>query len=183
MVERLWRLVVLCLVLAGPLRAQDQEIVFVQVEARNTIARAIESAQDYVARNVPDVNGFSIGSGWFALALGPYERADAEEVLRVYRAEGVVPRDSFIARPSDYRQQFWPVGENILGRGTLGVTPSPVETETPDATVAAPVAPAPRAEPDETPREARASERTLNRRRTARAATRAEMGGDLQCRD
>ena len=56
------------------------------------------------------MNGFSLGRGWYAIALGPYRRDEAERVLQVYRREGVIARDSYIAETSDYQRQFWPIG-------------------------------------------------------------------------
>ena len=44
-----------------------------------------------------------------------------------YRRDGLIPRDAFIAESSNLRQQFWPVGANILD---LEVAPAPIEAET-----------------------------------------------------
>ncbi len=96
-----------------------------QVEARPSLREAQERAQAY-ANALPDVNGFRLNSGWYAIVIGPYLRSDAEQVLRVYRAEGQIPADSYIAFSSSLGQQFWPVSANILDRGA--VTP-PVESE------------------------------------------------------
>lgn len=141
----------------------QQDVVWVQIEAQPNLAEATERARIYAA-DLPDVNGFSLGGGWYGIALGPYTRADAEQVLRVYRAEGVIPRDSYIALGTTFRQQFWPVGANVLDRGVveapLGST-APVAEDTP-APVAEPVVTAP-PPADETPAEAQRSERLLSR--------------------
>ncbi|MBO9446208.1 serine protease [Ruegeria sp. R14_0] len=105
--------------------AQQDAGVWVQVEAQPSLREAQERAQDY-ANNLPDVNGFRLNSGWYAIVIGPYLRGDAEQVLRVYRAEGQIPADSYITFTSALGQQFWPVGANILDRGV--VTP-PVEPQ------------------------------------------------------
>ncbi|WP_425083337.1 serine protease [Ruegeria profundi] len=105
--------------------AQQDQGVWVQVEAQPSLREAQDRAQDY-ARALPDVNGFRLGSGWYAIVIGPYLRSDAEQVLRVYRAEGQIPRDSFITFSSSLRQQYWPIGANVLNRGTLA---PPVEPE------------------------------------------------------
>ncbi|MEO0658307.1 MAG: serine protease [Pseudomonadota bacterium] len=127
------------------------DIVFVQIEAQPDLALAVSRAQAYSQR-LADVNGFAIGRGWHAIALGPYTRADANQVLRVYRAEGIIPRDSFIAFPGNYGQQFFPPGGDVLGRGVLR---APVPSPQPEPQVRLP-------EPsDETPNEARRSERNL----------------------
>ncbi len=79
----------------------------------------------------------------------------------MYRSEGTIPRDSFIAFSSSFRQQFWPVGENLLNRGVLAppvisTLPQP-EANLPSIIQATPD-PA-----DETPTEARRSEAQLSR--------------------
>ena len=138
--------------------AQDAP-VWIQIEAQPNLNTATERARDYAA-DLPDVNGFSLGGGWYGIALGPYARSDAEQVLRVYRSEGVIPRDSYIALSSAFRQQFWPVGANVLDRG---VVEAPVPT-TPEAETPVVEAPATEPEPaDETPAQAQRSERQLTR--------------------
>lgn len=146
--------------------AQAQQASWVQIEAQPSLNRAQQSIRQY-GMDLQDVNGFSLGGGWYAVALGPYSAEQALQVLRVYRAEGLIPRDSYIAASADYRQQFWPVGTNLLNRPALGVTqPDPVQPD-PEQPVAEPE-PTPQLEPaDETPREARASERDLTRAQRA----------------
>ncbi|WP_299078289.1 serine protease [uncultured Ruegeria sp.] len=105
--------------------AQQDPGVWVQVEAQPSLRKARDRAQAY-ANTLPDVNGFRLNSGWYAIVVGPYLRSDAEQVLRVYRAEGQIPSDSFVAFSNTLGQQFWPIGANVLNRGA--VTP-PVEPE------------------------------------------------------
>ncbi|WP_299040868.1 serine protease [uncultured Tateyamaria sp.] len=136
--------------------AQDDP-VWIQIEAQPSLNAATERARAYAAE-LPDVNGFSLGGGWYGVALGPYARSDAEQVLRVYRSEGVIPRDSYIAFSSAFRQQFWPIGANVLNRGVVDA-PLPTAPQAP-----APVTAAPEPEPaDETPAQAQRSERQLTR--------------------
>ena len=132
--------------------------VWIQIEAQPSLTAATDRARIYAA-DLPDVNGFALGGGWYGIALGPYARQDAEQVLRVYRAEGVIPRDSYIALGSSFRQQFWPVGANVLNRGAVQA-PLPQPTETPDTQAAVPAPPPPA---DETPAQAQRSERALSR--------------------
>jgi len=136
--------------------AQDNT-VWVQIEAQPTLSQALDRARAY-AGQLQDVNGFVMPGGWYAVALGPYLRDDAEQVLRVYRAEGSIPRDSFIAYSSNFESQFWPVG-------TAGVTTpaAPPATETAPTPEPQPVAEPEIRQPDETIREARASEAALTR--------------------
>lgn len=177
--HRLFSALLLCLViLSAPFivpataQAQSDEVVWVQIEAQPSLAAATDRARAY-ATLLEDVNGFSLGGGWYGITVGPYTRADAVEVLRTYVREGLVPRDSFIQLSSRLGQQFWPVGANVLNRGAIevpqNVPPAPQTEDTPVEVAPAeeaPVAqaPAPVAEPepaDETPSEARRSERAL----------------------
>ena len=177
-------LTALTLSLATTAKAQSDdpnEVVWVQIEAQQSLNRATDRARAYTTL-LEDVSGFAVGGGWYAVVVGPYRRADAEIALRQYRRDGLIPRDSFIQRSSRLRQQFWPVGANVLGSGALdapdGTVPAQQPEETPaapvvsDATEEAPVvaeatsepAPAPEPEPaDETPAEAQRSERDLSR--------------------
>lgn len=140
--------------------AAQQDVVWVQVEAQPSLTAAQEAARRYAA-DLPDVAGFSIGGGWYGIVLGPYARSDAEEVLRVYRAEGEIPRDSYIQLTSRLGQQFWPVGADVLGRGP--VEPAINDTSTAQAEPAPETqAPAPQ-QADETPADARRSEAQLTR--------------------
>ncbi len=135
--------------------AQD-DAVWVQIEAQPTLNSALERARAYAAE-LPDVNAFSLGSGWYGIALGPYARPDAEQVLRVYRSERVIPRDSYIALSSSFRQQIWPVGANILGRGVIAPPVTPEQA--PDVVADVPAPPP----ADETPAQAQRNERELTR--------------------
>lgn len=148
---------------AGALRAQSEDVVFVQIEAQPTLAQAQTAARNYAAK-LDDVNGFDIGGGWYAVALGPYRRIDAEQVLRAFRAEGSIPRDSFVALPGTYRQQFWPIGGAALAPAVTSQPVVPAATPEPVAPVATPESLSPpEAEQDETEREARNSEAALSR--------------------
>ncbi|SHL19684.1 Putative peptidoglycan binding domain-containing protein [Roseovarius marisflavi] len=135
--------------------SQDEPLVWVQIEAQPSLAEAQASARRYGA-DLQDVNGFSLGRGWYGIALGPYRRDEAERVLQVYRNEGVIARDSYIAESSDFQRQFWPVGANLLTR-TEPAVPQPLAQAPETAAAPDPAA------PDETPREARASEARLDR--------------------
>lgn len=142
--------------------AQD-DTVWVQIEAQPTLSAALDRARDYSGQ-MQDVNGFAVRGGWYAIVLGPYLRDDAEQVLRVYRAEGRIPRDSFIAYTGNFDSQFWPVG--AVGATAVATPPATGDTAAaqPDpVTDPEPVAdPDPRL-PDETVSEARASESALTR--------------------
>ncbi|MFU8836557.1 MAG: serine protease [Roseovarius sp.] len=137
-------------------------VVFVQIEAQPSLAEAQARVRVY-ARDLPDVNGFALGRGWYAIALGPYPEDEAARVLDLYRAGEMIPRDSYIARPSDYGQQFWPVG-----------------TRTPERAAPAPLPEVATPEPDESPREARASEARLSHEERAALQVALEWAGVYQ---
>ncbi|MGI3163181.1 serine protease [Pseudooceanicola sp. 200-1SW] len=132
--------------------------VYVQIEAQPSAAeaqRAIAYYEDFLS----DVNGFSLGNGYFAVALGPYSRTDAGEVLRVLRAEGRIPRDSYIAFPSWFAEQIYPPAD---GRPAAAPSEPAAGTEAqPEAQAEA--QPALPVLPDESPAEARRSEALLTR--------------------
>lgn len=144
----------------------QEEASWIQVEAQPSLLEAEERVRDY-AEFLPNVNGFAIGSGWYAVALGPYSDQQATAILRELRVDGRIPRDSFVARSSAYRQQFWPVGANLLDTAVETADTPPQATDTANEEVAELPAvqpePEPEPEPDETPREARRSEAALSR--------------------
>ena len=143
------------------------DVVWVQIEAQPSLALATDRARTY-STLLQDVNGFSLGGGWYGVAVGPYRRADAELVLRKYVRDGLVPRDSFLQLSSRLRQQFWPVGANVLNRGVIAAPnsiPTPDPAPAPQQPETAPqVAEVPPPEPtDETLAQARRSERELTK--------------------
>ena len=85
------RIMALCAVILALLTAHapiaqaqtDADIVWVQIEAHPTLAQATDRARAY-ANSLEDVNGFALGGGWYGIALGPYRRSDAVQVLRSY---------------------------------------------------------------------------------------------------
>ncbi len=148
--------------------AQDEPLVWVQIEAQPSLTQAQASVRRYAA-DLPDVNGFSLGTGWYAIALGPYRPDEALRVLQVYRAEGVIARDSYIAENSAYERQFWPIGANFLEQPTLAA---------PDQPPVIAQEPAPVPEPaDETLREAQVSESRLSRDERADLQTALKWAG------
>lgn len=146
---------------AGPGGAQDAgPQVWIQIEARNTLAGAEDRLRDW-SSTLPDVTGFALASGWYAVALGPFSPDEAAARLAELRAAGAIPRDSFIADGRVYRAQVWPAGA-----APAPAAPAPAE---PAAPVAAAPEPAPTPEaapttpPAETLAEARRAESALSR--------------------
>lgn len=151
----LWGGIVLWLMGAVAALAQQS---WIQIEARPTLAEAEERARAY-ANLFPNVAGFALDSGWYAIALGPYAPDAASVQLSLMRGEGLIPDDSYLAEDSHFGTQFWPVGGAVPA-------PAPVTEPLPEAT--APETAAPETEtvllaplPDETPEEARVSEAAL----------------------
>jgi peptidoglycan hydrolase-like protein with peptidoglycan-binding domain len=128
---------------AGVVLAQGS--AWVQIEARPTAGAAQERAEFY-AGSLPDVQGYRLASGWYAIALGPYSEFEAASVLSQLRASGRIPRDSFLANGANFRGQFF--------AGEPGA--APVET------VAAPLVAG-----EETEADARRGERLLTREERA----------------
>lgn len=149
---------------SGIARAQDGAF-WVQIEAHPSLAIAQERVRLY-SGILPDVNGYSLRSGWYAIALGPYSQADAAEQVIVLRRQGLIPRDSYVEEPSIYAQQFWPIGSNNLatafdGTSSPNATP-PKETITGRVTVT-PVTPIVPVIIEENLAEARLGEQQLDR--------------------
>ncbi|WP_353474944.1 trypsin-like peptidase domain-containing protein [Salipiger sp. H15] len=100
--------------LAQGAAAQQGDVVYIQIEAQPSLNEAEARLRDY-ARGLTDVNGFSLGGGWYGIALGPFAPDVAAEQLRNLRASGRIPRDSYLAAAGEYGRQFWPVGAGIAG--------------------------------------------------------------------
>lgn len=140
----------LCLV-AGGVRAQD---AWVQIEARPTLSEAEDRARAWNTA-FPDVNGFRLASGWYAIALGPYAAGEAAERLGTLTSERLVPDDSFVSDGGNFRNRFWPVGGEAATRPAQPARPRPpadqvIAVEPPVAVLV-----------EETPAEARRSEAAL----------------------
>ncbi|MEM6386825.1 MAG: trypsin-like peptidase domain-containing protein [Pseudomonadota bacterium] len=130
--------VIILFVLAGTAQAQS----WVQIEAQPGRDRALDRAQAY-AQLLDDVNAFRTGTTWNVIAIGPFATEDgARRRLLELRAQRLVPSDSFVSDGGTFR-------ERIFGTGIATIIPSE---------------PAPILEPgEETPAEARQSERNLTR--------------------
>lgn len=132
--------------------AHAQQSVWVQIEAKPNLAEAQQRAQDY-AGFLQSVNGFSLGSGWYAIALGPFTPEDANTILRQLRITRQIPGDSYIVDGRGFRNQFWPTSNAL--QTPQPVTPQIVEEPLP---AAQPTIPA-----QETPAQARRAEAQLTR--------------------
>lgn len=100
---------------------------WIQLESHPSLAVTQQAIRAYSAQ-IEDVNGFSLGAGWYAVSLGPYGPEEAETVLTRLRDQGLIPRDSYVAIADNYLQQFWPVGANYLAQPALEVAQEGQET-------------------------------------------------------
>ncbi len=66
---------VITLLFSHSVAAQDS---WVQIQARPDLALAKDSARSFSGQ-IEDVNGFTLQTGWFAIALGPYSEFEAEQ--------------------------------------------------------------------------------------------------------
>ncbi len=150
------------LILSTQLTFAQQRDAWIQVEAHPSLANAQQSARNFSGQ-LRDVNGFSLGGGWYTVALGPYTEEEAQDILRNLRRNRLIPQDSYIASTSDFRSQFWPVGANILNQTSTTTVETTIVVEPEPQAEAAPEPEA----ADETPRQARASESKLTREQKA----------------
>lgn len=150
----------------GAARADD---AWVRIEAKSSLSEAEARARDY-ARTLPNVNGFRLPSGWYAIVLGPYPAEDATQQLGVLKGEGLIPRDSFVTDTAQLGERFWPVGNPDTAGAAQPATATAdaaPDRGASDATTATPPATAPgdtavvAAVAEETPQEARRSESAL----------------------
>lgn len=153
----IWLVAIIFLAAFGaPQTATAQQSVWIQIEAQPSLREAEARARDYSAV-LGNVAGFALGSGWYGIALGPFTPEVAQSTLRQLRQDRQIPSDSYIADAGSYRRQFWPVGGAAL-------TAAPAPSLVPPAADATPAAQAtPPAPIDETPAQARRSERELDR--------------------
>ena len=160
-------LLVICTAFAlgwASLPAAAQGTVWVQIEAQPTLAEAEARARAYSAA-FPNISGFRMSSGWYAIALGPYTPEAADRELAALRQERLIPSDSFIAFPNQFRTQFWPVGAQTLNDAPVEPNAADLaEGQVEEAVAVAEPEPEPEpVVPDETPAEARRSEAQMNR--------------------
>lgn len=167
-------LVTLATALAAPVQAQTAPQTapetapgsfWLQIEAQPDLAGAEERAAAWQGL-FSDVAGFSTGSGWYVITLGPYSEQQAADRIAELRAENLIPRDSFVSDGATYGAMFWPIGATApLPLAPDLLTDDPLATDLPaeDPLATAPDTADTLTEilPDESPEEARASESLL----------------------
>lgn len=157
------RLAVVALTWAGalaPVAATAQD-TWVQIEAQPSLAEAEARARAY-AGVFPNVNGFILPSGWYAIALGPFSPNEAERQLPLLVGERMIPADSYLSDGGRFQRRFWPVGAPPLAAAEPALpaltepAPDPLADPATADLVLIPAEP-----PEETLREARFSEAAL----------------------
>lgn len=86
-----------------------QDMRWIQIEAQPSLLEAETRARIY-AEKFPDTQAHSIGSGWYAITLGPLPEDQADLRMSQLRARAAIPRDSFLATGTNYRQRIYPIG-------------------------------------------------------------------------
>lgn len=109
-------------VLFLPLSAAAQQQVWIQVEAKNNIRETKSRAQFY-AGFLPGVRAFQTPTGWYAIVVGPFDSADAEEQLAALKSRQRIPGDSFVADGQNFGSQLWPISAQNLPVRTITVDP------------------------------------------------------------
>lgn len=134
--------------------AQDGR-AWVQVEAHPDLETALDRARAYAAL-FPETSAFRLSSGWYGIALGPYQSDEAPIRLGALKREGQIPSDSFIDDGARYGEQIFPEG------GATALVPEPATDLAEDiaATIETPEPVAVEA-PDEDRQQARDSEALL----------------------
>ena len=144
-----------------------QDTRWIQIEAQPSLLEAETRARIY-AQEFPDIQAHSIGSGWYAITLGPLPEDQADLRMSQLRARAAIPRDSFLATGANYRQRIYPIGpapaavtpkqtaeaEVVQEEATQMSVVETAESATPEQSISA---------PDETLSEARAREGLLSR--------------------
>jgi len=103
-------LVVVAVLLGGTASAQD---TFIQIETHPDFNTARKRAQIF-SEYLSDVKGFRIGSRWYGITLGPYDRETARSRLEALKELGMIPADSYLAERDEYSRQYYPVNINGL---------------------------------------------------------------------
>jgi hypothetical protein len=151
---------------------------WVQIEAQPSLTEAEGRARAY-AGAFPNVQGYRLSSGWYAIVLGPFTPEEAARQLTLLTSERLIPADSFIATEGALGRRFWPAGLDTTAPAETVSTPeaAPVDPSTADPSTTEPstadpsttelsatepvTVPAP-ALPEETVEEARRSESALS---------------------
>ena len=138
--------------------ASAQQSVWIQIKSQRGLGAAEAAARRYAGK-LESVAGFATRSGWYVVALGPFSPTQAQDALRQLRITRQIPADSYIVDGRAFGQQFWPPESDRQAASAAQASPSQPQTQ---AQAPAPTTP-PQPAADETPAQARRSERALSR--------------------
>jgi peptidoglycan hydrolase-like protein with peptidoglycan-binding domain len=93
--------------------AHAQDNSYIQILTIKGLAQTLDELDD-LTLSLPDVNGFSLGGGWYAIAVGPYASEEAALFLRGLRQSGSVPADSYIEEAARYGRRIWEGGKPLV---------------------------------------------------------------------
>ena len=142
----------------GQAQEVTEEQAWIQMESYPSEATARARAEAYAAE-FPDVAVFK-GRSWHAIVLGPYSPEAAAGRLAELRRSGQVPRDAFVTDGAG----FTGVLEDLAAAQAADSEPTTAAAPVEEPAASQAAEPAPLViEPDETLREARASEAELSR--------------------
>ena len=72
-----------------------QTPVWIQIETRPSLLEIEDRARAYSAK-LPNINAFSLGSGWYVIAMGPFSEEIADAQRRDLQSRLAIPGDSFV---------------------------------------------------------------------------------------
>ena len=111
----IWAWVRVVLIGVTPVAAQEDDVVWIQIEARPSLEEATGRAA-FFAGQLSDVAGFALGGSWYGIMLGPYLRGTAEDLRDVLIQEGRIPLDAYITAPNGFGHRSGPSRPTILCR-------------------------------------------------------------------
>jgi hypothetical protein len=173
--------VILAAAAIGSARTAAAQDTWVQIEAMPSLAEAEARARAYSGA-FPNVSGFRLTTGWYGIMLGPYTPEEADRQIALLKRERLIPTDSYIPESSQFRQRFWPVGAAALRPVPADPATDPAAGTEPAPDTATGTLPSVLPEPDETPRQARASEADLTREERELIQTALQWEGHYQGR-
>jgi peptidoglycan hydrolase-like protein with peptidoglycan-binding domain len=89
--------------------AFSAEITYIHIQTEGSLRKAFDQLEKFTAF-LPDVNGFFLGDGEYAIALGPYEKSEAQIFLRGMQSSGILSGESYLEKPARYGDRIWHMG-------------------------------------------------------------------------
>ncbi len=114
---------VFCLTLAfiSPVFAQTSPFsqagqVWIQIDAQRALSDAEARAELYEPL-FSNLKGYQFDTGWYGLAIGPYDEPEAKNLLVNLINGNQIPVDSYVTRGANFTRVFWPHPEGYLPLG------------------------------------------------------------------